>query len=82
MYEIIIDNICVAIGLSVGELNQWLLDIDNELSCNDRKNFRTDLNYEENVEICFEDYLYNTPISNQTVRYKEKILNIVHYKYI
>lgn len=77
MYNILLDNIEIALGLSVGELNQWLIDIDNELKGQCKENFRIDLGYEVNSNENFENYIYNVSLLNEIIRYKENIISII-----
>lgn len=51
-YDIYINDDKVANGLSYGELNQWILDLDCELSGVDKDNFRKDIgvNSSDNLE--------------------------------
>lgn len=79
MYNIYINRELVGEGLSFGELNQWLIELDRELSESDRIKFKKDLGFEYKVhQNDFEDYLYNNHISTPlTVRFGNKLINIV-----
>lgn len=59
MYDVHIDSKIVAIGLSPGELNQWLIELNDELSKKDSEIFQKDLGY---VSGDFENFLYNNKI--------------------
>lgn len=80
MYNILIDKEEVGTGLSQGELNQWLIDFDNELKGNDKKEFRKGLGFKSGN---FENYLYSDCFadsqSTKKTKYKNKILEITEY---
>lgn len=59
MYNIYINKELVGSGLSHGELNQWILDLDSELTEPEKKSFRDDLGF---IEGDFEEYLYETKL--------------------
>ena len=54
-YDIYINSEKVGMGLSEGELNQWLLDTIPELSDDEQKVFKKDFGFTEGN---FEDFLY------------------------
>lgn len=54
-YDILFKDDFVAMGLSYGELAQWLLDVHNELSEENQFLFKQSMRSNGN----FEDYLYN-----------------------
>lgn len=60
-YDLYVNNEVVGNSLSHGELNQWLLDLDAELSGDDKDNFRRDLGAKFNED--FEDFLYSNNIT-------------------
>lgn len=65
-------------GLSFGELNQWLIDLDRELNEADRIKFKKDLGFEYEInQNNFEDYLYNNQINTPlTIRFGDKLINV------
>lgn len=78
MYQLKINDELVGQGLSRGELNQWLIDLDNELKEMEKQNFREDLNL-NNVEIDnFENFIYNIEINDISARFGNKILEIYY----
>lgn len=78
MYNLYVNGKPVGQGLSFGELNQWLIDLDKELNEVDRIEFRKDLGFEYEVnQDNFEDYLYNNHINAPlTIRFGDKLINI------
>ena len=56
-YDLYVNNEIVGSGLSRGELNQWIIELDNELAGDNQDNFRRDLGFRD--EDNFEDYLYS-----------------------
>lgn len=56
MYDIFIEGEKVGMGLSPGEVNQWLLDTIDELTANEQEIFKKDFGYTEGN---FEDFLYD-----------------------
>ena len=79
MYKICINKEEVALGLSHGELNQFLLELHDGCCEKNKKKFRKELGFSGNVKL-FEDYLYenelNLPIkfkiSRETVQISEE----------
>lgn len=55
-YDIYINSEKVGMGLSEGELNQWLLETLPELSKDEQKIFKEDFGFTDGN---FEDFLYN-----------------------
>ena len=78
MYNLYVNGKLVGQGLSFGELNQWLIDLDKELNEVDRIKFKKDLGFEYEVnQDNFEDYLYNNHINVPlTIRFGDKLINI------
>lgn len=67
MYNLSLNNKIVGQGLSFGELNQWLIDLDKELDVTDKEVFRRDLGVNiEASQVDFEEFIYsnkpNTPL--------------------
>ena len=60
-YDIYMNNEMIASGLSHGELNQWLLDLEEELVGDSRYVFKRDLGAEQNQDL--EDFLYASKLS-------------------
>ena len=56
MYDIFIKGEKVGMGLSSGEVNQWLIDTLDELTPEDQANFKEDFGFTEGN---FEDFLYD-----------------------
>lgn len=59
MYEIVYNNEVVGTGLSPGEANQWILDLDKELNDKDVLSFRRAFGFTKGN---FEDYLYDSSL--------------------
>lgn len=60
MYYIKKNENIVGNGLSKGELNQWLIDLDNSLPEHEKEKFRKDLGLSKQVnQADFEDFLYD-----------------------
>ena len=78
MYNLYVNGKLVGQGLSFGELNQWLIDLDKELNEVDGIKFKKDLGFEYEVnQDNFEDYLYNNHINTPlTIRFGDKLINI------
>jgi len=78
MYNLYVNGKLVGQGLSFGELNQWLIDLDKELNEVDGIKFKKDLGFEYEVnQDNFEDYLYNNHINVPlTIRFGDKLINI------
>ena len=78
MYNLCINGKLVGQGLSFGELNQWLIDLDRELNEADRIKFKKDLGFEYKInQNNFEDYLYNNQINTPlTIRFGDKLINV------
>lgn len=63
MYSIKKNGKIVGDGLSKGELNQWLIDLDKVLPEHQRELFRKDLGLEKQVsDADFEDFLYDNKL--------------------
>lgn len=79
MYNLYINGKPVGQGLSFGELNQWLIDLDKELNEVDRIEFRKDLGFEYEVnQDNFEDYLYNNHINAPlTIKFRDNLIIII-----
>lgn len=83
LYNVIIDEEEVGLGLSFGELNQWLIELNAELNENLSKVFMKDLGLDSKEDLSFEDYLYskdkfNTPIK---ARFGGELLEIIEYDF-
>jgi len=61
-YEIIKDNQTIAIGLSKGELNQWLIDCCQELNGDSKESFKKSLTGKVLNDEEFEDYIYDNDL--------------------
>ena len=59
-YDIYINNEAVGSGLSYGELNQWVLDLDDELTGDNKCNFRRDLGLD--IDENLEEFLYSNTL--------------------
>lgn len=70
MYKVCINKEEVALGLSNGELNQFLLNLHDGYSDKDKKKFRKELGFSGDVKL-FEDYLYETEL-NLPIKFKMK----------
>lgn len=57
MYEIIYNDEVVGSGLSKGETNQWILDLEKELNAKDIFEFRKAFGFAEGN---FENFLYDS----------------------
>lgn len=57
MYEVIYNNETVGSGLSIGETNQWILDLEKELNEKDVFEFRKAFGFTKGD---FEDFLYDS----------------------
>lgn len=67
MYNLSLNDKIVGQGLSFGELNQWLIDLDKELDVTDKEVFRRDLGVNIGAnQVDFEEFIYsnkpNTPL--------------------
>lgn len=67
MYNLSLNNKVVGQGLSFGELNQWLIDLDKELNEQEKVVFRKDLGVSMGAnQVDFEEFMYsnkpNTPL--------------------
>lgn len=67
MYNLSLNNKVVGQGLSFGELNQWLIDLDKELDVTDKEVFRKNLGVSMGAsQVDFEEFIYsnkpNTPL--------------------
>lgn len=59
-YDLYLNNEVVGNALSNGELNQWLLDLDDELTSEGKDNFRRDLGAKSGEN--FEEFLYSNTL--------------------
>lgn len=82
LYNIFIDKEQVGLGLSSGELNQWLIELNRELSIESSKLFMSDLGL-NNKDISFEEFLYSVKFTNLpiSVRFNNEILKIKEYDF-
>lgn len=79
-YNIKIDGEHVGLGLSYGELCQWLIDLDKELEGEDTILFRKSLGYKEGD---FEEFLYssNTMEVPMIAKFGKEILTITECEF-
>lgn len=75
-YDIYANNEIIASGLSVGELSQWIIDLDKELKSDEKYRFRKDLGFQVHNEN-FEEIVYEN--LRNTIQSKLKI-NLTHGK--
>lgn len=81
MYDLFIDDKQIANGLSPGELNQWLIDLEKELKDEGKKHFRKDLGFTKETKEGFESFLYNNQIeAPKFIQFKDKFLLIMNTK--
>lgn len=74
-YSIYVDTELVGSGLSPGELNQWLLDLNQELNSIESLQFKGDLGFSQGG---FEDFLYeNELIPPISARFGKSLVFIV-----
>lgn len=59
MYDIIIEGELVGSGLSPGELNQWIIELNDELNKKESEIFRNGFGHTEGN---FEDFLYSSKL--------------------
>lgn len=77
MYDLYIDGKLVGMGLSEGELNQWILDLDRELDGLYRRKFRNSFGLGKQVD--FEMFLYKMKIETPlSVEFGLKVIDIVN----
>lgn len=77
MYEILINDELVGLGLSKGETNQWLLDLFNELSLEQKDNFKLSLGFQGEDKL-IEDYLYETDFKiPMKINFGNEIITII-----
>lgn len=58
-YDVYMDGYKLGIGLSKGELNQWILDLAKELYENPEELKKFERNLGKPEDITLEDFLYN-----------------------
>lgn len=74
-YDIFINDDKVANELSYGELNQWILDLDSELSGIEKDNFRKDIGANSSDD--FENFIYsNIPSAPLKIRHGKDLVII------
>lgn len=74
-YDLYVNEDKIGNGLSRGELNQWLLDLDSELSQDEKVNFRKDLGADSGED--FEEFLYsNNLVLPVKVKHKIDVITI------
>lgn len=72
-YDIYMNNEMVGSGLSHGELNQWLLNLSDELTGDDKYVFKKDLGAELNQDL--EDFLYaSKPSLPLRINHKDDVI--------
>lgn len=75
-YDIYANNEIIASGLSVGELSQWIIDLDKELKNDEKYRFRKDLGFQVHNEN-FEEVVYEN--LRNTIQSKLQV-NLTHGK--
>lgn len=80
MYDLLLDNEIVGSGLSFGELNQWLIELDKELNEQDKKVFRRELGLQNESQYNFEEFLYNNkPMTPLKLKFKSQMILITEH---
>lgn len=78
MYYISMDGKVVGSGLSKGELNQWVLELEQNLSEDEKLTFRKEFGFVDKANfVNLEHFLYDTELNLPIkVSYKDKILSV------
>lgn len=79
-YDIFMNDNKIGNGLSNGELNQWLIDLDDELEDIDKETFRKDIGAGTSKDL--EEFLYSKAILVPLIaRHKENLVTVIEHDF-